>query len=236
MGSVMINATQVSITEAANMVGIQRSTFYRHIGEKGISLIKTPGSHPKVDVSELIRVYGDKVQIGSTDPLKMEQKTTKSLSDETTMKASTESEKNANEKLSILENERRREREQYNDQIDHLRELLKSEQEERRKMTALLTDQTNKGDKSEEWKGAFKSLEERIASQDTQARKEIEEIKKNSQRQILHYKTALEAGKKQTPLETPVRLNGDMRSRGPREAFVICKNAHPESLFGISQN
>jgi excisionase family DNA binding protein len=191
----MTNPTQVTITEAAQMVGIQRSTFYRHIEEKGISLIKTPGTHPKVDVSELIRVYGDKVKITSSDTTKIEQTPLKKSSDETKTDGANESEKHISEKLSILEKERQREREQFNDQIDHLRDMLKSEQEERRKITALITDQTEKSSKAEEWKQAFKSLEERIANQDAQAKKEIEEIRKNSQQQVMRYKTALEAEK-----------------------------------------
>ena len=53
---------KVSITKAAKMVGVQRSTFYRHVKEKGISLEDTDTKRPKVDVSELVRVYGDQLK------------------------------------------------------------------------------------------------------------------------------------------------------------------------------
>jgi len=48
------------------------------------------------------------------------------------------------EKIALIEAEREREREQLTGQIDDLRHRLDSEAEERRKLTALLTDQTRK--------------------------------------------------------------------------------------------
>ena len=54
---------EVSISTAAKMVGIERSTFYRHIEQKGISLIDAETARPKVAVAELLRVYGDKVRM-----------------------------------------------------------------------------------------------------------------------------------------------------------------------------
>ena len=50
--------TQVSISKAAKLVGVSRSTFYRHIENKGISVSKNNDDKPVIDVSELVRVYG----------------------------------------------------------------------------------------------------------------------------------------------------------------------------------
>ena len=45
------------------MVGIKsRSTFYRHIKRHSITIEKDEDGNPLVDVSELTRVYGDKVK------------------------------------------------------------------------------------------------------------------------------------------------------------------------------
>ncbi|HMG15956.1 MAG TPA: hypothetical protein VK590_10950, partial [Saprospiraceae bacterium] len=44
------------------MVGVSRATFYKHIETRGISTVKDLGGQPKVDVSELIRIYGDRVK------------------------------------------------------------------------------------------------------------------------------------------------------------------------------
>jgi hypothetical protein len=48
------------------------------------------------------------------------------------------------EKIALIEAEREREREQLTGQIDDLRQRLDAEAEERRKLTALLTDQSRK--------------------------------------------------------------------------------------------
>jgi len=54
---------EVSISTAAKMVGVERSTFYRHIDTKGINLIDADTKRPKVAVTELIRVYGTSIRM-----------------------------------------------------------------------------------------------------------------------------------------------------------------------------
>ena len=54
--------TQVNISQAAEMVGVTRATFYRHIEKKGISVTKDDDGNPLVDVAELTRVYGHRVK------------------------------------------------------------------------------------------------------------------------------------------------------------------------------
>ena len=52
--------SKVSITQAAKLVGVTRSTMHKHIDKKGITVDRDEeGKNPKIDVSELIRVYGD---------------------------------------------------------------------------------------------------------------------------------------------------------------------------------
>ena len=53
---------KVNISKAAEMVGVTRATFYRHIEKKGITVGEDADGNPQVDVSELIRVYGDRVK------------------------------------------------------------------------------------------------------------------------------------------------------------------------------
>lgn len=59
---------KVSISKAASMVGITRATLYRHIKKKDISVGKDAEGNPKIDVSELIRVYGDQVRVDGKKP------------------------------------------------------------------------------------------------------------------------------------------------------------------------
>ncbi len=157
------------MTEAAKIVGIERSTLYRHIDEKGISVIKKDGSHPKIDVSELIRVYGDQVNPENLDT-KNKTDTTKKVLNETKKDTDNEVSLPQAERIALIEEERKREREQYQEQIEHLKNMLQSEQEERRKITALLTDQrsdkSDNNDKSVEWQKSLKALESRIANQE----------------------------------------------------------------------
>lgn len=49
---------QVSISKAAEMVGVTRATLYRHIDKKGIEVKKDAQNNPKIEVAELERVYG----------------------------------------------------------------------------------------------------------------------------------------------------------------------------------
>jgi hypothetical protein len=97
--------------------------------------------------------------------------------------------------LESLERERNRERDLYEKQIDTLTESLKTAQDTAHKVTLLLEDKSKPQGGAGEWEKAFKALEERISNQDAQAKKEIEDIKKNSQQQVMRYKTALEAEK-----------------------------------------
>ena len=130
----------VSISDAAKMVGVSRDTFYRHIDDKKISIIDRDTPRPKVDVSELQRVYNDKLK-----PLE-EVKKKKAVNDSAPPAATAE---NAllKEKLQMLETERDRERRQLQDQIDNLQESLKKEQETVSKVTALLSDQRSEAER-----------------------------------------------------------------------------------------
>lgn len=132
---------QVSLSEAAKMAGITRSTLYAHIKEKGISVIDAKTKRPKIDVSELVRIYGDKVkpldQIAASKALKATEGE-QSLTTEVAV---------LRERLKTAELERERERRQLSEQIENLQELLKKEQEVVGKVTAQLTDQRSNAEK-----------------------------------------------------------------------------------------
>ena len=48
----------VSISKAAKMVDVTRATFYRHVQRKRICIQYDDDGNPKVNVAELLRVYG----------------------------------------------------------------------------------------------------------------------------------------------------------------------------------
>lgn len=141
--------SEVSISDAAKMVGVTRATLYEHMKDKKISVIDKDTSRPKINVSELIRVYGDKLK-----PLTAaNDKSAAKQSGDRDLVAAAE---NAalKEKLQMIEQERDRERrlltaqiDSQQSQIENLQESLKKEQDTVGKVTAMLTDQRSDAEK-----------------------------------------------------------------------------------------
>ncbi len=141
--------SEVSISDAAKMVGVTRATLYEHMKDKKISVIDKDTSRPKINVSELVRVYGDKLK-----PLTAaNNKSAGKQSGDRDLVAAAE---NAalKEKLQMIEQERDRERRLLTAQIDsqqaqieNLQESLKKEQDTVGKVTAMLTDQRSDAEK-----------------------------------------------------------------------------------------
>ena len=157
------NMAKVNISTAAKMVGVDRSTFYRHVAEKGITLEEKNTKRPKVDVSELIRVYGDKVK--SPDQIQ-QQKNNHEVSPTTPHNTSTEEQielHTLREKVRYLESLRETEKRSLEDQIDLLKNLLESERAEKNKATALLTDQRSGAEKLASLEDTLKTLAENQA-------------------------------------------------------------------------
>lgn len=132
---------------AAQMVNIGRTTFYRHITEKPISV----DANGQIDVSELIRVYGNE---NVKTPEQLKQPKNKSGEHDGTQKdTSLEAEiirlKSELEKANL---ERGRERSQLTEQIDNLQSSLKQSMEQNGNLTRLLTDGRAQEDKSKSQK------------------------------------------------------------------------------------
>jgi len=174
---------QVSISKAAEMVGITRATLYRHIKKKGISVVKDEDDNPKIDVSELIRVYGSKVKVnnetcsndtGDTEPLhlaKQSKTNSKTQINDVELEVLKERVKHLEHSNTKAEEERKREREQLEERINHLQDTLNKAQDNQNKTTLLLEHYTKEGT-GESWKKSLETLEERIANQENAAEKE----------------------------------------------------------------
>ncbi|WP_312283669.1 hypothetical protein [Candidatus Igneacidithiobacillus taiwanensis] len=50
--------SKVTLTEGAKLVGISRVTLYKHIRDGSLSIDRDEKGKPKVDTSELLRVFG----------------------------------------------------------------------------------------------------------------------------------------------------------------------------------
>lgn len=151
-----MSASKVSVSVAAKMVDVSRATFYRHIDEKSISTEQDDKGNKVIQVSELIRVYGDKLKTLEEVEKAEKAKKKKNETGQDTNNVSTELEL-LREKLKNLETEREREREQLSDQIEDLRTRLEKTEDQRIKaeeqkdrLTLMLTDQRSEKEKTEE--------------------------------------------------------------------------------------
>jgi hypothetical protein len=120
--------TRLNVSQAAKTVGRSRSTLNRDISNGKVSLSRTGTGQPYIEIAELERAYG-RVDIDALSEIA-------SIGHQDTSQ-------NDNSDSSLLkEVELLRERLADKDTvIDDLRRRLDAEGEERRKLTAILTDQ-----------------------------------------------------------------------------------------------
>ena len=183
----MSDRTLLSMSEAAKMVGLTRPTFYRKVDELGIS-VNEDGGKKRVDVSELIRVFGNDFTMH-----KEESKTSKSSS----LDKSLDTSENLDARIAVLEAELRMERElreEIKDEVTYFKEQIALEKEEKKKITLLLEDHRNKEGRGETWEKSIKALEQRLANQERSA-KEREDREQRILKQNRGLKKALEQEK-----------------------------------------
>jgi hypothetical protein len=157
---------KVTISEAARMVGIKsRSTFYRHIDKKGITIERDEDDNPVVDVSELVRVYGDRVQIDtekSNSPIHNTTAVNTAISEDMVP-------------LSVFNKMQEQLEELYNARIDDLKAQLDSQM---RHNTLLLEDQRSEKSRVGEWEEQFQLMKENLANQEIQVEKILNDNKR----------------------------------------------------------
>ncbi len=156
---------QVSITKAAKLAGVSRTTLYNDMNSGKLTFISSGKNKKLLDVAELERVYGSltlEADDKTSSSTKSEQKQTK-----TTEQAPALVELAVlRERLDTLEKERAREREQLVERIEHLQESLNKAQENQTKTTLLLEHYTKEGGSSDNWQKAISALEDRIQNQE----------------------------------------------------------------------
>jgi len=189
------------------MAGVSRATIYNDIESGTLSVENGPKDRKMVNVSELERVYKT---LKNPEP-EEDSNTEQSSQNRNIDKRNTDQVAVLQERLEaqrkqtqLLENmltreqeERKREREATKEFQEYFKSQIENQAESIKNFTRLLEDQRNQEGNGAggKWEKSLKAMEERITNQEAQARKEIEEIKKNSQRQVMQYKTALEVEK-----------------------------------------
>lgn len=155
---------KVSITKAADMIGVTRSTFYRHVDDKGISVERDADGNPKVDVAELIRVYGDRVrpdghsrkkdsdETGDTIQFIQDYTGGRGVDIAVELEILRERIENLQKERDQSKEERDRERALLTEQINMMRERLIESEQQQRRLTLLLTSDKETADKQEDKK------------------------------------------------------------------------------------
>lgn len=164
--------TKYSITAAHRITGKSRTTIQKHLKQGKISATEGPDGAKLIDASELMRVYGDDCDFsreeGSQAPAPASESSTTVRTELHTL----------HEKLDTLQEERRRERQQLQAQIDHLQESLKLAQEGSNRALLLLENRSGGGD----WREAFAKLRRQVAQQESEA---VAKAKEEARAEIL---------------------------------------------------
>ena len=177
--------TQYTITAVHRITGKSRTTIQKHIKRGKLSCVEGADGTKRIDASELIRVYGDDCNFSreeGPDSLAPNPIVNTPSNGQTPLHT-------VQQQLDTLTEERRREREQLQSQIDHLQNALQLAQEGHNRATLLL-ESSGKG--GGDWQQAFSTIEQRLANQEAKSQQELEEFKAAAKRQIAQYKRALE--------------------------------------------
>jgi len=134
---------KVNITKAHELTGRSRTTIYKHVKSGKLSATGTKDEGFEIDIAELDRVYGLKKQASddaSTDAHPVHEST---ATGEQELKAKLAL---LGQQVEMLADERRREREQMQEHIDRLEDIIRGAQDQHTRLTALLTDQRGEKD------------------------------------------------------------------------------------------
>lgn len=161
-----------TVNQAAKIVGATRQTIYRHIESKPISVEKDDNGNQLIDASELIRVYGDKVNFDALN---------EDDSDNVTVKKSPHVTARDNQDEGTFEDKLRLVKlegeigkltgllHKVEDENAYIKDLLEEEKAERRKANNLLEDMRQKESRGEGWEKLLRGLEERLSNQERAA-------------------------------------------------------------------
>lgn len=128
---------KVTKKDAADMAGVGRTTFYRHIEEKKISV----DSDGRIDVAELSRVYGNIMTLEQAKAAKRSKRESVPTHQDPSLELEV---KRLRDALDTANLERKRERDQYADQIEHLKASLEKSMNQNDGLARLLTDERSK--------------------------------------------------------------------------------------------
>ncbi len=183
--------TKFNQSEAARIIGRVRNTIAAHIKSGKLSAEQDSHGNLVIDQSELVRVYGDDCDFSRIDAVARSE-VTENASPSQPGGHSVHAQLSITEQmLDAQKEERRRERERLEAEVERLEQMLHRSEERQNKITLLLEDRT-RGIGA--WEKSFQELERRVAEQEEALRKKQEE----AQQQANRYKKAYQAEKAKT--------------------------------------
>lgn len=155
--------TKFTISAVNRLTGKARSTITKHIKTGKLSCVRDDDGNKFIEASELIRVYGEFLDLDTEGNIK-----TKTERIEKTTPSTETKSLDWQKLLDREQSERDRERGQFQETIDHLRTDLEKSQERESRATLLLENQSSNTDL---WKQQMAEIEKRIANQEQETKK-----------------------------------------------------------------
>lgn len=146
----MGNSTYLTLGQAAEMCGWSKGALSKAIKSGKMSVHEKTKAGFQLDPAEVLRVFPKKTETS----LNEQSETPKKHSVNSAVSVEVDA---LRQQIATAELERTREREQLTDRIESLQEMLSDEKSERRQLTALLSDQREKGAEPQR-KGFWKRL------------------------------------------------------------------------------
>ncbi len=166
----------VSITKAAQLSGVSRTTLYTDMNS-GKLTFQIKGKNKKtIDVSELERVYGS---LSIVDTPKVPNGVKTEQSNFTNKEQPLTELVVLRERISLFEKHSQQMTEQYESRIENLEGSLSKAQDGYNNVTKLLEDKNQeKGSGAGEWEKSLKALENRLANQEKVSKETAEKEQK----------------------------------------------------------
>jgi hypothetical protein len=182
---------KLTLGQAAKEAGISKPSLSAAIKNGRLSAYKNESGSYEIDPAELFRVYPPKTNANGLDNSRTLSHTNPSSNPHKAGKDA-----NTNDVLDLLLAERDRliaEKDKAIQRLEQekaeIRADLEDQKAQSKRITLLLE---NRPSEMNDWQKALQGLEQRISNKETEAQREIEEMKKAAARQIAKYKKALE--------------------------------------------
>ena len=134
----MGNSIYLTLGQAAEMCGWSKGAISKAIKSGKMSVHEKTKAGFQLDPAEVLRVFPKKTETSINEQVETPKKHSVNSAISVEVDA-------LRQQISTAEFERTREREQLTDRIESLQQMLADEKSERRQLTALLSDQREKG-------------------------------------------------------------------------------------------